>query len=93
MKSSHWILKPLSYAMLSGTSSHCEKKFMVCGTSGFHTGRGVFTRAWVKQRVRPATAEPCVPSTWNVTRSSRRTRTHHDEFMCATMPPSSWKVA
>ena len=46
---------------------------MVCGTSGFHTGRGVFTRCWVTQRVSPATAEPCVPSTWKVTRSSRRT--------------------
>ena len=66
---------------------------MVCGTSGFHTGRGVLTRACVKHLVSPATAEPCVPSTWNVTRSSRRTRTSQDELMCAMTPPSSWKVA
>ena len=66
---------------------------MVCGTSGFHTGRGVFTRDWVTQLVSPATAEPCVPSTWNVTRSSRRSRVAHDELMWAITPPSSWNVA
>ena len=41
----------------------------------------------------PATAEPWVPSTWKVTRSSRFTRTHQDELMCAMAPPASWKVA
>ena len=39
-------------------------------SSGFQTGRGVSARL-DQQSVRPATAEPCVPSTWKVTRSSR----------------------
>ena len=34
-----------------------------------------------------------VPSTWNVTRSSRRTRVHHDMFIWAMTLPSSWNVA
>ena len=66
---------------------------MVCGTSGFQTGLGVLTRCWVQHLVNPATADPCVPSTWKVTRSSRRTRTHQDEFMCATTSFSSLNVA
>src|SRR5260221_3969974 len=50
--------------------------------------RSVSASAWVKQRVRPATAEPRVPSTWNVTRSSRRTRTHQELLKCAMTPPA-----
>ena len=68
-------------------------KSIVCGTSGFHTGFGVLTRCCVQHFVSPATAEPCVPSTWKVTRSSRRTRTAQDELMCAITPPASSKVA
>ena len=56
-------------------------------------GFGVFTLACVQQRCSPATAEPWVPSTWKVTRSSRRTRTHQELLIWATMPPSSSKVA
>ena len=72
---------------VSGTSCHWSKKSIVCRASGFHTGRGVFTRDWLRQSVRPATAEPCVPSTWNVTRSSRRTRVTHELLTCATTVP------
>ena len=66
---------------------------MVCGWSGFQTGFGVLTRCWVQHLVRPATAEPWVPSTWKVTRSSRRTRTSQDELNWAITPFSSSKVA
>ena len=61
--------------------------------SGFHTGLGVLTRAWLQHFCSPATAEPWVPSTWKVTRSSRRTRVHQELLMCATAPPASWNVA
>ncbi len=66
---------------------------MACGTSGFHTGRGVAVRGWMRQSVSPATAEPSVPSTWNVTRSSRRTRVHHELLIWAMTPSASSKVA
>jgi hypothetical protein len=61
---------------------------------GFHTGLGVAARGWIRHSVSPATAEPSVPSTWNVARSSRRTRVHHELLTCATIvpcfaPPSS----
>ena len=69
------------------------KKSIVCGMSGFQTGFGVLTRCWVKHLVSPATAEPCVPSTWKVTRSSRRTLVVQDELIWAMTPPSSSKVA
>ena len=49
--------------MLSGTSLQVSKKLIGCGTSGFQTGRGVFTRAWLQHFCNPATAEPWVPST------------------------------
>src|SRR6218665_810987 len=74
MKCSHWTLKPWSYVCGSGLSCHCSKKFIVCFSSGFHTGRGVAPRDWARHDDRPATAEPSVPSTWKVARSSRRTR-------------------
>src|SRR5688572_21995148 len=74
MKASHWILKPLPNSAYSGTGCQPARKSIGCFTSGFQTGLGVFTRDWVTTSVKPATAEPCVPSTWNVTRSSRRTR-------------------
>jgi hypothetical protein len=54
---------------------------------------GVAVRGWITQSVSPVTAEPRVPSTWNVTRSSRRTRVHQELLICATMPPSSSNVA
>ena len=41
----------------------------------------------------PAIAEPFVPSTWITNKSSRRTRTHHDELNATGMPPSSSKWA
>jgi hypothetical protein len=41
---------------------------------------------------RPTTADPCVPSTWNSTSSSRFTRTVQLELISATMPPSSSKM-
>jgi hypothetical protein len=66
---------------------------MGCGMSGFQTGFGVATRDCVQHLCSPQMAEPCVPSTWKVTRSSRRTRVTQEELMCATIPPSSWKVA
>ena len=47
----------------------------------------------MRQSVRPATAEPSVPSTWNVTRSSRRTRVHHELLIWAMTPSASSKVA
>src|SRR5438477_8021585 len=40
-----------------------------------------------KQRCRPATAEPNVPSTWIYNRSSRLTRLAQDELICARTPP------
>ncbi len=61
--------------------------------SGFQTGFGVFTRCWVQQLRRPATAEPWVPSTWRVRRSSRFTRTVHEELKWAMTPLSNSKVA
>src|SRR5436190_8389425 len=93
MNNSHSALKPFSYVPLSGTSLHVAKKLMGWSTSGFHCGRGVFTRAWLQHFCRPATAEPCVPSTWKVTRSSRRTRVHQELLICAMIPPLSWNVA
>lgn len=90
---SHCALKPFWAGQLSGTSSQSLKKFMVCGWSGFQTGLGVLTRCWVQHLWRPATAEPLVPSTWKVTRSSRRTRVVQLELICAITPPSSSKVA
>ena len=41
----------------------------------------------------PASAEPWVPSTWNTTRSSLRTRVHQELLIWATAPPSSSKMA
>ena len=93
MKSSHWARKPLGQGSLSGTRAQVSWKSMLCGTSGFQTGLGVFARCCVQHSVSPATAEPSVPSTWNVTRSSRRTRTAQEELICAITPPSSSKVA
>ena len=61
--------------------------------SGFQTGFGVAVRCWALQLRRPATALPCVPSTWNSTSSSRLTRVVQEEFSEATMPPSSSKMA
>ena len=92
MNISHSILNPLSYES-PGTSLQVLKKSIGCGTSGFHTGRGVFTRAWLKHFCKPATADPSVPSTWKVTRSSRRTRVHQELLMWAMTPFASWKVA
>ena len=66
---------------------------MVCFWSGFHTGRGVAARGCIMQSLRPAMAEPSVPSAWKVTRSSRCTRVVHDMLIWAITPPSSWKVA
>ena len=54
---------------------------------------GVLTRDWVLQSASPATAEPCVPSTWKVTRSSRRTRVHQLLLIVAMTPPSSSNIA
>src|SRR5699024_11650243 len=56
-------------------------EFQVDGThgSGFHTGFGVCARCWATQLRKPATADPCVPSTWNSTSSSRYTRTAQEE--------------
>ena len=42
---------------------------------------GVAAALCVQQRCRPAIAEPCVPSTCRVRRSSRRTRVAHDDRM------------
>jgi hypothetical protein len=42
---------------------------------------------------RPATALPSVPSTCSSKSSSRFTRTHQDEFICTTSPPSNSKIA
>src|SRR6218665_2928188 len=97
MKCSHWTLKPLSYGCVSGISCHCSKKFIVCFRSGFHTGRGVATRGWARHDDRPATAEPSVPSTWKVARSSRRTRVAQLMLIWAITGspwwPVSWQVA
>ncbi len=93
MNSSHCVLKPLSYAVVSGTACQPPKKSIACRRSGFHTGFGVLTRDCVTQSLSPATAEPCVPSTWKVTRSSRRTRVHQLLLIVATTPPSSWNIA
>src|SRR5262249_21237075 len=92
MNISHSALKPLSYGP-PGTSLQVSKKLIGCGTSGFHTGRGVFTRAWLQHLCRQAAAEHKVPSTWNVTRSSRRTRVHQELLIWAMTPLASWKVA
>jgi hypothetical protein len=54
---------------------------------------GVFMRCCERHCCRPATAEPCVPSTWNVARSSRRTRTHQLMLSVAMIPPSSSSMA
>jgi hypothetical protein len=78
---------------LSGTSAQSPRASTSGGASGFHTGIGVAALDWARQRRRPATALPCVPSTWNSTSSSRNTRTHHDELNWATTPSSSSKIA
>ncbi len=54
---------------------------------------GVALRGWILQPKRPTTAEPCVPSTWNSTSSSRLTRVVQLELSCAVMPPSRPKTA
>src|SRR5699024_9524160 len=77
---SHCTLNALSNSSLSGTSSHCDSKSNGFGISGFHVGFGVFTRCCVLQSLSPATALPSVPSTVTVNKSSRFTRTAHDEF-------------
>ena len=86
---SHWALKPLSNSVVvrhllplrRGSAGRC-------GRSGSQTGFGVAARGWIRQWCRPATALPCVPSTWNSTSSSRLTRTAQEELIWATMPPS-----
>ena len=60
---------------------------------GIATAAGVAASAWALQSRRPATAEPLVPSTCRVSRSSRRTRTHQLELKWQMMPLSSSKVA
>jgi hypothetical protein len=56
-------------------------------------------RAWrgdatlARHEERPATAEPWVPSTWKVTRSSRRTRVAHDMFICAITGSPLWPTS
>ena len=61
--------------------------------SGFQTGLGVFCVRLNPATRKPATALPFVPSTCRVSRSSRRTRTVHEELKCAITPPASLKVA
>ena len=90
--SSHCSLKPLSRSAFAGTSSHWSRNGSVTGRSGFHTGFGVCARCWATHLFNPATAEPCVPSIWNSTSSSRQTRTAQEELICAMIPPSSSKM-
>jgi|GEM_PF-3823202 len=66
---------------------------MVFFTSGFHTGRGVFTRLCALQPVSVATADPWVPSTWKVTRSSRFTRVAQLMLSCAITGSPLWPVS
>src|SRR6266481_5003367 len=47
----------------------------------------------MKQRCRPHTAEPLIPSTWICKRSSRLTRLAQDELTCASTPPDSSNIA
>jgi hypothetical protein len=78
---------------VSGTVCHCDAKSIVFFTSGFQTGLGVATLDWARHSVRVATAEPCVPSTWKVTRSSRRTRVVQELFTCAITGSPWWPVS
>src|SRR5213082_1839363 len=50
--------------------------------------RDVTVRVCVLQLRRPATALPSVPSTWICSKSSRYTRTAHEELNCATISPA-----
>src|SRR5262249_45694978 len=43
--------------------SGLEAVVVIIPTSGFHTARGAFARAWLRHFCSPATAEPKVPST------------------------------
>ena len=61
--------------------------------SGFQTGFGVKESPCIAHSRRPATALPRVPSTWIVSRSSRRTRTHHEELKLQMTPFSSSNIA
>src|SRR5262249_15847831 len=92
MKISHSALKPLS-SLAPGPSLKAPKNWRGRGPGGFPPGGGVSPRAWLQHFCSPATAEPKVPSTWKVTRSSRRTRVHQELLMWATTPLASWKVA
>ena len=81
----------VAVAFVFGTRAQVSRKSMVCGELGFQAGFGVFARCCVQHSVRPVATEPSVPATWNVTRSSRRTRTAWEELICAITPPSSPK--
>ena len=61
--------------------------------SGFQTGLGVSLMLCTHASRSPATQEPLVPSTWIVSRSSRRTRVHQLELNWQSVPSSSWKIA
>ena len=67
-----------TYYENTGTRTQPSAYLIGLSTSGFHTQRGVAEMCWAVQSRRPATAEPCVPSTCSVSRSSRRTRTSQD---------------
>ena len=61
--------------------------------SGFQTGLGVLAAGWILTSRSPATAEPFVPSTWIVRRSSRFTRVHQLLLNWAMIPLLSSKIA
>ena len=80
-------------APLAGTVVQPSINLIGLSMSGFQVQRGVAERCWAVQLRRPATAEPCVPSTCRVRRSSRRTRTSQEELKWQITPLSNSKVA
>jgi len=61
--------------------------------AGMYAYSGVLTALWVKQRMRPATADPAVPSICTTIVSSRRTRVAQLLVIIPTAPPSSLRSA
>ena len=83
-KSSHCALNALSHAAIVRHLLPAREEIDRLRDVGIPHGLGRVCRsAAIKQRRSPATAEPCVPSTCKVSRSSRRTRTHHELLKCA----------
>ena len=72
---------------MSGTSFQCAIRSTPPGRAAAVKASGVSAADWVKQRKRPATAEPLVPSICTTMVSSRRGRVAQLLVIMPTAPP------